>query len=413
MTIELDKGQLDAISKLRNGNVLKGGVGTGKSRTSLAYFFLKECLGGLSINGTGHVSRMQTPKDLYIITTAKKRDDLEWEEECASFGLSRDESASYCGVKVTIDSWNNIDRYKEVKDAFFIFDEQRLVGRGAWVKSFYKIAASNRWILLSATPGDSWGDYIPVFVANGFYKNRTDFERQHVVWKRFSRFPQVDRYIGTEVLSAHQAAILVDIPYQRHTTRHIHNVLVDHDKAAYARVTKERWNIYKNEPVVDVSELFSLMRRITNSDMSRYGEVLKLIEQHPKLIIFYNFDYELGLLRTIRDVLGIDLAEWNGHNHQAVPTSDRWVYLVQYSAGSEGWNCTDTDAICFYSLTYSWRQFEQAQGRIDRRNTKFKDLHYYVLRSSASIDVSIMKALATKKNFNERSFARSAFGLAA
>jgi hypothetical protein len=402
--IDLDKGQLDAIAKLRNGNVLKGGVGTGKSRTALAYFFLKECRGGLNINGTGHVSRMQTPKDLYIITTAKKRNDLEWEAEAASFGLSSDESISYCGVKVTVDSWNNIDKYKEKTDAFFIFDEQRLVGRGAWVKSFYKIAASNRWILLSATPGDSWGDYVPVFVANGLYKNRTEFERSHVVWKRFSKFPQVDRYIGTETLAAHQAALLVDIPYRRHTVRHDHNVLVEHDKAAYARVTKERWNVLTNQPIKDVSELFALMRKIVNSDVSRYAAMLQLIETHPKLIVFYNFDYELEMLRTLHDVLGITVAEWNGHRHDSVPTDDRWLYLVQYTAGSEGWNCISTDSIVFYSLTYSWRQMEQAKGRIDRRNTPFKDLHYYILRSSASIDVAILRALVTKKNFNERTF---------
>lgn len=404
MTIELDKGQLDAISKLRNGNILKGGVGTGKSRTSLTYFFLKECRGTLSINGVGEVSRMQTPKDLYIITTAKKRDDLEWEEECASFGLSSDVESSYCGVKVTVDSWNNIDKYKEIKDAFFIFDEQRLVGKGSWVKSFYKIAAANRWILLSATPGDGWGDYVPVFVANGFYKNRTDFERRHVVWKRYSKFPQVDHYIGTEILAERQAALLVDIPFRRHTRRYDHNVLVVHDKVAYARVVKERWNIYEDRPIKDVAELYSVIRRLVNMDMDRYGALLQILEKNQRVIIFYNFDYELALLRTLREVLNIELAEWNGHYHQAVPTGDRWIYLVQYNSGSEGWNCISTDCIVFYSLTYSWRQFEQAHGRIDRRNTPYVDLHYYILRSGAAIDVGIMRTLMLKKNFNERSF---------
>ena len=73
------------------------------------------------------------PKDLYIITTAKKRDTLEWEGELSPFLLSTNPDVNLYQNKVVIDSWNNISKYKDITDAFFIFDEQRVVGSGTWV----------------------------------------------------------------------------------------------------------------------------------------------------------------------------------------------------------------------------------------------------------------------------------------
>ena len=168
MAIELRDYQLDAVHRMKNGCILCGGVGSGKSRTSLAYYFTQE--GGC----IQPYSPMKKPRDLYIITTARKRDDLEWDEELVPFLLStKPENNSLYKNKVIIDSWNNIGKYTDVKGAFFIFDEQRVVGSGAWVKSFLKIARWNKWILLTATPGDTYSDYLPVFLANGFFKNRT------------------------------------------------------------------------------------------------------------------------------------------------------------------------------------------------------------------------------------------------
>lgn len=404
MNVDLYPHQLKALNEIHNGSVLKGGVGTGKSRTALAYFFIKECNGRLIINGKGELHPLQTPKDLYIITTAKKRDHKEWEGEAAAFGLSSDVSASFGGVKVTVDSWNNITEYTEVKNAFFVFDEQRLVGSGAWVKAFIRIAKANRWIMLSATPGDTWIDYIPIFVANGFYRNRTEFIRRHVVYNSFTKFPKVDRFVDTGHLEALRRRITVDMPYLRHTRRHVRNVIVNYDQLRFERVVKDRWNVYEERPIKDVVELFVVMRRVVNSDPDRLGAIMELLEKHPKLIIFYNFDYELEMLRVLGQSLMIQYAEWNGHKHEEIPKADTWLYFVQYTAGAEGWNCTETDTIVFFSLNYSYKLREQGMGRIDRLNTPFEDLYYYVLRSNSPIDNAIVKALATKQNFNERRF---------
>ena len=404
MTVELAQHQLKAIEELRNGSILKGGVGVGKSRTAIAYYYLKECQGSLRINGRGSTGEMATPKDIFVITTAKKRNDADWVGEAAPFRVSTSRDASLGSVKLTVDSWNNINAYEGVSNAFFIFDEQRLVGSGAWVKAFYKIAANNRWILLSATPGDNWMDYVPVFVANGFYKNRTEFIRRHVVYRPFTKFPQIDRYVETSALVKLRKQISVEMPYTRHTIRHVRTITVSHDKAAFDRVVKDRWNVFEDRPLKDVSELFSVMRKLVNSDVSRLGAVMQLWEQHPKLIIFYNFNYELDMLRVLCGSLGAPYAEWNGHKHQEIPKTDKWIYLVQYTAGAEGWNCVDTDATVFWSLNYSYRINEQAKGRIDRMNTLFTDLHYYIFRSNSAIDTAIAKSLVTKKNFNEKEF---------
>ena len=401
MGIELRDYQLEAIRNMRNGCILCGGVGSGKSRTGLAYYFIQN---GGGINSKKYTP-MQNPKDLYIITTARKRDTLEWEGELVPFLLTTHaEDSIYPNHKVIVDSWNNIKKYQEVTDAFFIFDEQRVVGSGAWVKSFLKICKSNEWILLSATPGDTWSDYIPVFVANGFYKNRTEFIREHVVYSRFTKYPKIDRYLNTGRLIRLRNRILVNMDFRRDTIPHHEDIYCDYDTVAYKEVGKTRWNPYTDKPIKNASELCYTWRKIVNSDESRQVALLELFDKHPKMIVFYNFDYELDILKGLYYGDGVEVAEWNGHKHQEIPRSDKWVYLVQYNAGAEGWNCITTDTIVFYSQNYSYKILEQARGRIDRMNTPFINLYYYHLKSKSSIDLAISRALKNKKNFNEMKF---------
>jgi len=379
--------QREAVDLLENGRILYGGVGAGKSLTALAYYMEREM-----------------PKDIYVITTAKKRDSLEWEGEAAKFGIGTSLFGTIVGV-IKVDSWNNIKNYLDVEDAFFIFDEQRVVGHGSWVKSFLKIVQRNHWILLTATPGDDWSDYAPVFVANGWYRNLTQFRNEHVVLKPFSKYPQIMKYVNIEKLERLRNEILVEMPYIKHTNRILNYLEAGYDIRLWNTAVVDRWHPYENRPIKDVSELFRVMRKIVNSDPSRVEVIRMLLEAHPKMIIFYNFDYELEILRGLEDVATI--AEWNGHRKQDVPDEPTWAYLVQYQSGAEGWNCTETDAMVLYSLTYSYKNFIQSQGRIDRIDSPFTNLYYYILISSAPIDKAVRKALNTKKNFNERDYMKN------
>lgn len=394
--MELYPHQIDALEKLKNGSVLAGGVGTGKTLTALAYYAQIVCEGVLDRS-----QPMQKPKDLIVITTARKRDDLDWEKEAIHYGIFRDPEVSYSGKEFTVDSWNNIGKYIDREGAFFIFDEQRLVGAGAWVKAFLKIAKQNEWILLSATPADTWMDYVPLFLAHGFYRNRTDFVEQHVVWSFHGKYRKIRGFFGVRHLERHRAQILVEMPYERHTTRHLVAEPVNHDVGLFNLVWKKRWNVYDNVPLVDSAEMHRIARRVVNSDEDRLRAIEELHAKHPRLIIFYNFDYELELLRTLHTKLEIPVAEWNGHRHEPVPGTEKWLYLVQYQAGAEAWNCITTDAVVFYSLTYSHKMFEQSQGRIDRLDSPYEDLWYYVLMSTSKIDEIIWRAIVMKKNFHE------------
>lgn len=397
--------QLEAISNMKTGCILNGGVGSGKSLTSLSYYYLQNGGSETFLTG-GKYKRMKNPKDLYIITTARKRDTMEWEGELAPFLLSVNSDTSGYKNKVIVDSWNNIKKYKEVKGSFFIFDEQRVVGSGEWVKSFLKITKTNEWILLSATPGDTWSDYIPVFIANGFYKNKTEFLREHAVFARFSKFPKVERWIGTGKLNRYRRSILVDMNFKRKTEQHHEDIYVDYDKVTYKDVMKRRWDIWKDEPITNAGGLCYALRRIVNSDQSRALKLLEIFEDHPKMIVFYNFDYELDILKSLYYGEDVTVAEWNGHKHEPTPRKGKWVYLVQYTAGAEGWNCITTDTIVFYSQNYSYKIMHQSAGRIDRMNTPFTDLYYYHLKTKSSIDIAIARALHDKKKFNENSFAK-------
>lgn len=398
--MRLDEGQLDALDRIKNGSILVGGVGSGKSRTGLAYYFIKECGGSVVINQKGHYKAMSDPKDLIIITTAKKRDEQEWEKELTDFLLFPFPEKP----RIKIDSWQNLPKYTNEFNSFFIFDEQRLVGRGKWVKCFLRIAKCNHWIMLSATPADRWDDLIPVFLAHGFYKNRTEFCDRHVIFDHRAKWPKVLRYINTGRLIKLREEIYVDMEYQRQTIHNEIEVPVSYDQKMYKVIFKQRWNIYDDCPIENISQVCYLVRKLVNSDPSRIDAVKCLIAEHPKTIIFYNFDYELEILRNIAKEMGITKAEWNGHIHQSVPNCSEWVYLVQYTAGAEGWNCITTNTIIFYSQNYSYKTMVQAAGRIDRRNTTFRDLYYYHIRSKSPIDIGIAKALRSKKNFNEKKF---------
>lgn len=441
--------QKEALIKMRNGCILNGGVGSGKSRTALSYYFTKQ---GGSVDPFKPLPYNRNPKDLYIITTARKRDDFEWELELANFLMSTDKKRNLpYNNTIVVESWNNINKYAHIEGAFFIFDEQRVVGYGAWVKAFLEIAKHNEWILLSATPGDVWSDYIPVFVANGFYRNKTEFIREHVVYSRYTKYPSIDRYLNTGRLIRLRDRILIDMDFQRKTVPHHEDIYVNYDIRLYKDTIRTRTNPYeqgyipclKNDPDglligrdIDISDVEPIMkgwcfepqngeyvkfanapieqaaglcyalRRIVNSSEDRQLALLELFEKHPKMIIFYNFNYELDILRNLYYDEDVQIAEWNGSKHQPVPRGDKWVYLVQYTAGAEGWNCIKTDTIVFFSQSYSWKTTEQARGRIDRLNTPYTDLYYYYLKSKSGIDLAISKALNQKKKFNERKWTK-------
>ena len=384
----LDDCQYEAIEKLKTGSVLCGGTGSGKSRTALGYFFYKVCGGDNDCPGL-----VDNPRPLYIITTAMKRDKGEWDNECILFDIE----------EFYVDSWNNITKYTEVEDAFFIFDEQRVVGKGTWVKSFLKIARNNDWILLSATPGDKYTDYIPLFIANGFYRNRTEFNRRHIVYKwGTQKYPIIDRFIECGVMDKHIRDIIVKLPYTN-TREHIRvNVLCEYDKEAYKKLMKEQWNYEEDRPIETASELCYAMRKLVNSDPSRMFNILSILDDHPKVIIFYSFDYELEILENGLQQNNIPYTQWNGHKHEPILDCEKWAYLVQYAAGAEGWECITTDTIIFYSLQYSYKVSCQAAGRVDRRNSPFDYLYYYTLHSRALIDLKIRQAINNKEDFNER-----------
>ena len=400
LQMKLRKHQLKALDQMKKGCVLCGGTGSGKSLTALSYYYI--CNGGSRsfLNG-GKYQRMTSSPDLYIITTARKRDENDWEREMIPF------LPDTYPNKVVVDSWNNLRKYSEVKNAFFIFDEQRVTGKGPWVKNFLRITKNNFWILLSATPGDNWEDYIPLFLANGFYRTRSEFLERHVVFARFCNYPKIEKFINTKVLERYRDFILVDMDFIRSTAQHHKDVWVEFDGAKYKKLYKTRWNPYTDSPIINAAELCFCLRRLVNEDPSRQAALLALVDDHPKVIVFYNYNYELDILKGLAWPDGTVVTEWNGHEHQPIAVeSDRWVYLVQYTSGCEGWNCIETDTIIFYSQNYSYTVMKQASGRIDRMNTPFVDLWYYHLKSHSAIDVAISRALEQKRNFNEARFVK-------
>ena len=393
--------QKDAIKKMFNGCVLNGTVGSGKSRTGLYYYFQKY---GGSID-PGYKYMTKKPPDLYILTTAKKRNDMEWEKEMIPFLLSTKPELNVYKNKVIVDSWQNIKKYDDVKNAFFIFDENKINGKGVWAKSFLKLVKCNEWILLSASNGDKWEDYETLFIAEGFFRNRTEFRNEHLIVSNYGGFPKVSGYRNETRLFRLRDKILIDMDFKRHTRQNHEDIYVQYDIHKYKEVIRTRWDIYKDEPITQASGLCYVLRRVVNEDESRQVALLELLENHRKAIIFYNFDNELDILLNLGYSEGTVIAQYNGHKHEPIPDSEKWVYLVNYNA-CEAWNTTKTNCIIFYSQNYSYKVMIQAAGRIDRLNTPFTDLYYYHLKSRSGIDLAISKALKAKKKFNETRWAK-------
>nr|DAF07587.1 MAG TPA: Chromatin remodeling complex ATPase [Caudoviricetes sp.] len=405
MTVTYRPEQIQAVRQLQNGSILAGGVGSGKTLTSLAWYLTSVCnAASFKKGGSLAKKKVKGSPTLYVITTAKKRDSLEWEEEAARLGLSTDPACSFTGSSIVVDSWNNIGKYSDREHAVFFFDEQRASGSGRWVKEFLKIVKKNTWLLLSATPGDVWMDYLPVFMAHGFFRTRTEFMEDHVIFDRFAKYPKVKRYIGEAKLQRLRRSILVEMPVERHTTRERETVYCDYDRDLYKWVVKNRMDPWTEEPLRDAGGVCRILRKVVSDNDWRSEQAKRILSSNERVIVFYNYNYELDRILAVAESLGLPTAQWNGHRHDAIPAEPRWVYICQYTSAAEGWNCTSTDTILFWSLNYSWRVTEQCEGRIDRLNTPYSRLKYYFLESHSSIDEAVRRSLSSKKVFNERAF---------
>lgn len=405
MTVTYRPEQIQAVRQLQNGSILAGGVGSGKTLTSLAWYLTSVCnAASFKKGGSLAKKKVEGSPTLYVITTAKKRDSLEWEEEAARLGLSTDTACSFTGSSIVVDSWNNIGKYSDREHAVFFFDEQRASGSGRWVKEFLKITKKNTWLLLSATPGDVWMDYLPVFMAHGFFRTRTEFMEDHVVFDRFAKYPKVKRYIGEAKLQRLRRSILVEMPVERHTTRERETVYCDYDRDLYKWVVKNRMDPWTEEPLRDAGGVCRILRKVVSDNDWRSEQAKRILSGNERVIVFYNYNYELDRILAVAESLGLPTAQWNGHRHDAIPAEPRWVYICQYTSAAEGWNCTSTDTVLFWSLNYSWRVTEQCEGRIDRLNTPYSRLKYYFLESHSSIDEAVRRSLSSKKVFNERAF---------
>ena len=405
MTVTYRPEQIQAVRQLQNGSILAGGVGSGKTLTSLAWYLTSVCnAASFKKGGSLAKKKVKGSPTLYVITTAKKRDSLEWEEEAARLGLSTDPACSFTGSHIVVDSWNNIGKYSDREHAVFFFDEQRASGSGRWVKEFLKIVKKNTWLLLSATPGDVWMDYLPVFMAHGFFRTRTEFMEDHVIFDRFAKYPKVKRYIGEAKLQRLRRSILVEMPVERHTTRERETVYCDYDRDLYKWVVKNRMDPWTEEPLRDAGGVCRILRKVVSDNDWRSEQAKCILSSNERVIVFYNYNYELDRILAVAESLGLPTAQWNGHRHDAIPAEPRWVYICQYTSAAEGWNCTSTDTVLFWSLNYSWRVTEQCEGRIDRLNTPYSRLKYYFLESDSSIDKAVRRSLSSKKVFNERAF---------
>jgi len=126
------------------------------------------------------------------------------------------------------------------------------------------------------------------------------------------------------------------------------------------------------------------------------------------IVVFYNFTKEKEDLIKVMKKLKKKIYEVSGQKSD-IPTKNDWsdiknsVTIVQYQAGSAGIELQYANVVVFYSLTYSYQDYEQALGRC-YRNGQDKKVTAYRFMAKDTIEMAIFGALRNKKDFNEKLF---------
>lgn len=145
-------------------------------------------------------------------------------------------------------------------------------------------------------------------------------------------------------------------------------------------------------------------------DNGKIDKILELAEEFPRMIVFCKFRAQIDAIeeavhkaghRTF--VLHGDIQDRGGLLH-AAQNSKEYVFICQAQV-SAGWELPECPVMVFASRTYSWVDYEQAKGRIQRANNIKKNL-YINLVVRGGVDEAVDKALANKQDFDDHLYAQ-------
>lgn len=393
---------------------------------SMLYNFQRQLLNSIEENyiiaadtGTGktmmaihHYLKHNTGEPLLILAPPQKIKEGGWQREL-------DFVASHYNIEIPYDiiSYGVLSkRWKEYKDWFLVMDECHYVKnptsqRGKAAINLTK--QSTNFLLLSATPSSNgWGDTIAYMIMFGYYKNKTQFLKEHAVYNR------IDYGNGpVNVVSDYRDQEKLQKLYQSFSIKLAKEDCLDLPPLVFEKVhfkPSKEYNIIKKDRVLgeelfdNISKLQHGLRFYANqADKLKYTEML-LEGTEENVIIFYNYKQENEELKKIAKKLKKKVFEVSGSKTN-LPDKEKWtslknsVTIVQYQAGAAGIELQYANIVIFHTPTYSYQDYEQALGRA-YRNGQTKKVTVYQYITKNTIETSIYQALAAKKDFTEELF---------
>lgn len=352
---------------------------------------------GKTIMGLHHHQTYFKDKPLLIVAPASKINEGGWQ---------RTIDEHYPNIEYDTCTYNMLGKkWSQYKDWFVIFDEcHRLKNScGVWGKAGYNLTKiSAGFILLSATAiPNGWEDSINYFKMFGLAKNKTQFIRNEAIttmdygymeilgWKNENKLKNMWKSISRH-LSKDEATDLPPLVFE--------NVYFK-ASATYKTIKKDR--IYNDVLYDNQMKLRHGLR--LNTNLKNKIEYIKdfVDSTNDNIIIFYNYDEELKLLKE-----NIDKKTYlcNG-SIKDYPKKSEWdsikntVTLANYKSGSEAVEFTYANIIVYFSPTESYTEYYQSYGRC-YRNGQTKKVTAYKFITDNTIEADIYKALDSKQDFN-------------
>lgn len=136
----------------------------------------------------------------------------------------------------------------------------------------------------------------------------------------------------------------------------------------------------------------------------KIDKILELAEEFPRMVVFAKYTLQLdqivgALMDTGYNVLRMDGKTEHREGHIKFMKENDGIFVVQAQI-SAGWELPETPVMVFASRTYSFVDYDQALGRIQRANNIKKNL-YISLVVKGGIDEAVDDAIASKNDFNE------------
>ena len=127
-----------------------------------------------------------------------------------------------------------------------------------------------------------------------------------------------------------------------------------------------------------------------------------------RVIIFYNFNTELEVLRKVLFDRPISIVNGQVKDLKEYENNDNSVTLIQYQAGAMGLNLQKANRIIYFSLPERSELFEQSKARICRIGQE-KQCYYHIMMCHKSVEEKIYECLLMRKDYTDELF-RKEFG---